>query len=453
MTVPVAYAMSRLPFSRHRELREAINVMNRKPFWLHSALFVSSALVLAAACNNEEAPPPVHVETPCSDDLCKPGNVCAGEPVECHLKCVKHTDCPHGYGCGELPAPDDGGMLSVCVPVEPSTSEGGYGTKCGDDYAKCTQEGFICPGNHGDTETSCTKLDGCESDSDCPSAYWCGSLRDRACIGNKECESDADCASVEGASCAALDAEGKVKRCKLDTFCHTSPDDCPKPGGGERYTCSTLGDPTGDKLVVQRRACVPRTYCSPCENDADCTEPTAACIDNGNGEKFCSTQCSPSGFTCDPSASCESVGDDFYCVPKSGSCKGDGGSCAACRNDADCGPAGLCYVSPSSRERFCMAPCDADKSCPDTPGGMPQGCCTDPASCGSLLDYCVPDYYPSVSDSRYAMGCWISPCESKSDCDASSHPMKCELSCTSQDAAAAGMSCPSEVPRVCVPSR
>lgn len=435
---------------------------HRKSFWLHSLAFIAMGLFFASACS-EEQPPPVHVEGPCSDDLCKPGNICAGEPAECHLKCVKHSDCPHGYGCGELPLPDDDAMAQVCVPVEPATSEGGYGTLCGDDYSKCG-EGFVCPGNEGDTDTSCTKLDGCEADDDCPSAYFCGSLRDRACIGNKACESDADCSLVEGASCVALDAEGEVKRCKIEGFfCHTSPDDCPR---GERpsdrnspltysYSCSTLPDPSGDKLVAQRRACVPRSYCSPCESDADCTEATAACVDTGNGDKFCSIECAPSGFTCDPGSACQAVGDDFYCVPKGGSCQGDGTSCAACRNDADCGPGGLCYTSSTSRERFCMQPCEAGNTCPDTPGGLPQECCTNPDSCGSLVNYCIPEQYPSVSDSRYAMGCWITPCEDHADCDSSAHPMRCERSCNPNDPMiqASGITCPADAPKVCVPSR
>lgn len=430
--------------------------MHRKSFWTHRSAFVASFVIaLAAACSStEEQPPPVHVGTPCSDDLCKAGNVCAGEPAECHLKCVKHSDCPHGYGCGELAAPNDGGMLSVCVPVEPATSEGGYGTKCGDDYAKCGQ-GFVCPGNHGDSDTTCTKLDGCSQDSDCPPAYWCGSVRDRACIGKNDCESDADCASVEGAKCEALDAQGKVKRCKVDTYCHTSPDDCPKPGGGEKYTCSNLADLAGDKLLGQRRACLPRTYCSPCESDAECTEPTAACVDMGNGQKFCSTQCAPSGFTCDPGSECKALAGDFYCAPKGGSCQGDGTSCAACRNDADCGPGGLCYVQATSRERFCLQPCGTGKSCPNTPGGMPQACCTDAQSCGSLVNYCVPDYYFSVSDTRYAMGCWINGCDADADCASSSQSMKCELTCDASDPQlkASGIDCPAKASSVCVPSR
>lgn len=438
---------------------------HRKPFWTHpSALlapFAALALAFVGACSSsQEQPPPVHVATPCSDDLCKAGNVCAGEPAECHLKCIKHSDCPHGYACGELAAPSDGGMLSVCVPAEISTSEGGYGTQCGDDYAKCG-EGFVCPGNHGDTDTTCTKLDGCESDAECPAAYWCGSVRDRVCIGDRECKSDADC-KVEGSSCTAVDAEGKVKRCIVPTFCHTSPDDCPvakRPkdapeGHTYRTSCSSLPDTSGDVMLQQRRACLPRSYCSPCETHADCTEPTAACIDTGNGEKFCSVQCAPSGFTCDPSSECKAVGDDFYCAPKSGSCKGDGSSCSTCRNDADCGEGGLCYVQSGSRERWCMQPCGAGDACPDTPGGMPQLCCTTPESCGSFLNYCVPDYYPSVSDTRYAMGCWITPCTKKADCQTSEQAMKCELSCDLNDPMLPpGFPCPSEAPKVCVPSR
>lgn len=432
--------------------------MKRTLFWLsRSVLFASASLVFVACSSSEPSqPPPIHVETPCSDDLCKPGNVCAGDPVECHLQCATHADCPHGYGCGELPAPEDGGMLSVCVPVEVATSVGGYGTRCGDDFGKCTQEGFVCLGNHGDSDATCTKLDGCSEDSDCPPAYWCGSIRERACVGKLDCTSDADCSSVEGARCEALDAEGKVKRCKVDGYCHTNPDDCPKPGGGERYTCSNLADHSGDKLLAQTRACLPRTYCSPCETSADCTEPTAACIDNGQGEKFCSVQCAPSGFTCDPGSECKALAGDFYCAPKGGSCQGDGTSCAACRTDADCGPAGLCYVQSGSRERFCMQPCEAGGACPDTPGGMPQACCTDPEACGSLMNYCVPDYYPSVSDSRYAMGCWITPCEKKDDCDGGGQAMKCELTCNAKDPMnplPQGFTCPSETPKVCVPSR
>ena len=435
---------------------------HRKAFWPNPIL-IFAALSLAAACLSEdsdaEKPAPVYVQEPCKDEYCKPGNVCAGEPAECHLKCLKHTDCPHGYGCGELPLPDDGGMVSVCVPIENATTEGGYGTKCGDDYAKC-QDGFVCPGNLGDTETTCTKLDGCETDDDCPPAYWCGAIRDRACIGDRACESDDDC-KIEGAKCVALDADGQVKRCKVDTFCHTSPDDCPvlaRPKDAPsthtyKTTCSTLPDPAGDKLVVQRKACLPRTYCSPCETDADCTEPTSACIEDKNGEKFCSVQCTPNGFTCDPGSACEEVGNDFYCVPKSGSCKGDGASCASCRTDEDCGPGGYCYTNPVSRERFCMQPCAADKSCPNTPAGMTQRCCTDPDSCGALLNYCMPEYYVSVSDSRYAMGCWISPCESNADCEGSQQPMRCEVTCRAVDAQAAGLTCPNPVPKACVPRR
>lgn len=430
---------------------------NRTTMWARILTLAIPVAVapLVGGCSSSDSgakPDPIHQSGLCSDDLCKAGNVCAIEgdnPAECHLQCAQHSDCPSGYGCSELARPDDAGTVTVCVPVPVSTSEGGYGTKCGDDYGKCTQDGFLCPGNLGDTDTTCTKLDGCETDADCPPAYWCGAVRDRACFSAvKQCLHDSDCSAADGEVCAPVEPTGQDLRCMRPGWCHTSPNDCPSG-----YQCSSIFKSDGSSLFAERHACVPRTYCSPCKTNADCTDPTAACIDGGNGEKFCSYQCAPSGLTCDPGSDCKSVGNDYYCVPKSGTCHGDATQCSTCRNDLDCGPQGICYYRSDSREHFCLEPCDGNGQCPNTPGGAPQTCCTDP-SCGSVTNYCIQDYYYSVTDTRYAFGCWIKPCQGDGDCDQSGHAMTCEVSCDKTDPqlAASGITCDPNPIQVCVPT-
>lgn len=372
-------------------------------------IFAAALAASLAGCG------PKTEEAPCTDADCLAGNVCAGAPATCHLVCAVHADCPNGWECGSLAREGgQGGVASVCVEAVVPRTPGGYGTSCGLELdSACTESGFVCLGTAGDTEAQCSKLDGCTADDQCPAGYWCGAVRARQCVGAAKCTSDDGCKTADGFHCKQVAADG-TKRCVNERYCHTSPDDC-----GTGYTCQNVvsTESTGPEFV-NARACVARTYCTPCSVDADCGTATGACIDpKGDGKKFCSVQCSPTGVTCDTGSTCTETNGDFYCVPKSGSCASDGASCAPCRNDLDCGDGAYCVQYPASGERWCMAKCEGSSKCPNTPSGDTQECCTDAKNCGYALNRCQPTPHIGVTNPRYSFGCWNVPCANDLDCD------------------------------------
>jgi hypothetical protein len=377
---------------------------------LLETLLLSSFLCLGGlwgACSSKATP----CAAACVTASCPAGNVCADG--QCSLLCSRHSDCPEerGFRCATGVADDGSGPAQVCRPGAVARAPGGYGASCGLHLdADCdAAHGFICPGRQNDVDAFCTKLDGCTDDSGCPSTMYCGTMARRGCVRlGVSCSTQSQCDAFPGFTCAP-DGTGR-KFCTNEASCHTQPDDC-----DIGFACQSLtGDGTRYNLA---RACVPRRACAPCQVDLDCADVGSACVPDQNGEGFCTRTCEPGGTSCDPGAGCMATARGNYCVPRSGTCHGDATPCSACRDNGDCGPQGRCQLIEETRERFCIEPCAAGGTCPNAPGGSTMTCCTDPATCGSVINTCLPDPadnpYP-----RSSSGCWLQPCQTNADCPA-----------------------------------
>jgi hypothetical protein len=384
-------------------LREA----RRPPIFFFLAAVLCAGGGLWGACSSKASPCAT-----CVTASCPTGNVCVDG--QCSLLCTRHSDCPEelGFRCATGVADDGSGQAQVCRPGAVPRALGGYGASCGlhlDADCDATQ-GFICPGRQNDVDAFCTKLDGCTDDSGCPSTMYCGSMARRGCVRlTYDCATQSDCDSFPSFTCSP-DGTGR-KFCTHEESCHTQPDDC-----ALGFACQSLAGAAARYDLA--RACVPRRACAPCHADLDCADPGSACLPDQNGEGFCTRTCEPGGTSCDPGASCVATARGNYCVPRSGSCHGDGTSpCSACRDNGDCGPQGRCQLIEETRERFCIEPCLAGGACPNAPGGGTMTCCSNPATCGSVINTCLPDPadnpYP-----RFSSGCWLAPCHTNADCAA-----------------------------------
>ena len=207
-------------------------------------------------------------------------------------------------------------------------------------------------GPHMCVEGVCTTA--CASSDDCRGGTECRSVDGNlACVerrwANGPGEYETDCFLEE---CA--DGFTCVERIESDpyAYCTDSCDDdrdCPP-----NYFCS------GN--------CVRKTACSPCTLDEECITdevPDGKCADDGSGQMRCSKACDPKGESCLPSFECVGSGNDAHCVHMSGSCSGDGATCAPCQTDDDCGDtAGAwCHREYFSGETYCIAPCQAGNTC------------------------------------------------------------------------------------------
>ncbi|MEO6420819.1 MAG: hypothetical protein ABIP39_15510, partial [Polyangiaceae bacterium] len=132
--------------------------------------------------------------------------------------------------------------------------------------------------------------------------------------------------------------------------------------------------------------------------------------DSGDGNKVCTSECMNDG-NCNPDAKC---GDGSVCVPRAGTCKGDGSLCAPCRSDVDC-PMGYCIRDNYSHEQYCSItsgkPCSVDvnkKLIADCPAAPPE---TTGVSCETTKgDITIPkdQCFGLIKDSTggTTTGCW-----------------------------------------------
>lgn len=384
---------------------------------------------------------------PCTQDQCMANNVCAGEPAACRLKCNVPGDCPEGYACRTQPS--DSGAQTVCVAQPVPVGGGGYLTSCAQNLGADCAEGFVCNGAKAQLDATCTKLDGCSSDAECPASQWCSELHRRVCASvapdndcrtdsicvtkygagykcvgyqapyqgqcQKTCTSDDEC--TEGGTCRDVAGGSGVKRCYIDQagdWCDRIPDSCPTG-----YSCRDKQGADG-ALFAAARACVNRDYCAPCTESTECAT-ASACIADANGAQYCSPQCAPdSPATCPPEAACQQVAGEYHCVPRAGSCRVEAPTaCSPCRVDDDCGAGGYCNENPYSGERSCLTPCDEAGKCPEAPGGQPMTCCASKATCGALYKYCQLRKNAGVPDPRSLSGCWVTPCTDDATCTGS----------------------------------
>ncbi len=246
--------------------------------------------------------------------------------------CLKTTDHPEGVctpSCASLVDSCGDGLICTkadnghhhCLPS--SEPAGGYGTSC--PFGSECADGYVCVGQKGDTAATCTKIDGCQADADCPVGMWCGDT-----------------------------AKAGAKKDDLD-------------------------------FSVTQRVCLPRRFCAPCETDFDCShEVGAICVPDAGGERYCSKPCDNSKNSCLRGAECVDVGDGVAaCRPLAGACHMKAPvTCSPCRTNRDCGPGGVCRSGQSGFKqgiRYCSTPCGGADSfgkatCPAAPNGIETMC-------------------------------------------------------------------------------
>lgn len=341
-------------------------------------------------------------EATCESSSCPEANSCvvgfdtqadeaAGDlskqTTKCRLLCSIGPDdrsiasqdkCPPNFHCSAGGA-SGGGAVAYCVPDKHSyplsVTAGRWGAPCNpaegiDGNPSCDLEnGFWCYGiSPTDARAFCTQY-GCAEDADCRGGYWCATV-------NK------------------------------------------KPN------VTTLKRSYGADATTT--VCLPRawspwqgSYCSPCSSDVDCPMNEGLrqhCVSADGaegGERICAAECT-TDRNCNLDGHCgTAAGTEVrVCLPRAGSCRGDGGLCSPCRSDADC-PDGYCLEAGISSERFCTVkskkPCSAGVS--DCPAGLPDtmggGCYT---ARGELKDQCVnlvqAGTNGNTNEPLPSLGCW-----------------------------------------------
>lgn len=341
-----------------------------------------------ASSRGEETSPPPNADdcvrsSDCDQDVPR---VCVDQ--RCETECAQHQHCGRAGACTGNGTSSEGVTVAYCQADEFPRAEGQYGSKCLTGNDACDAEaGFECIGaGDGDVGSYCTQA-GCDLDGDCPSGYFCSTNRVSTRL---PCE---DACQVPGAP----DAPDCIPREAI--------------GPSKAYRCAEEG---GLLLAL----CLERSFCTPCETDADCrAEANQVCAKGPDGTKSCTVLCAPNQGSCPWGNATEcAVFDEQLgrptCGHRFGSCKGTGKSCEPCIDDADC-PTGFCTKSSFSGELFCY---DADATCscaqgeeicvgggcPTTPSGAAMNCVS--AGDGEPPSACYGAEIDEVGGTP--LGCW-----------------------------------------------
>ncbi len=317
----------------------------------------------------------------CSDSDCKTGNRCAVDSTgasECRLVCGPNVACPTNYQC--LPGAEG---FNYCTPMRPLAT-GAIAQKNGQWGARC---------NPSSNTTNDLSLN---PDCDSAQSFWChgrSPTDGEAYCTQFQCETNLDCA--QGFACEDVN------------FAPNAITTVPQPG-------------------QTWRVCQKRSYCSECESDADCYPKNGSpmhCAVGKDSRKFCTTECE-NDDNCQIDAACTTIaGTPNLCIPRAGSCHGDGGFCSPCRSDVDClqnGNEGVCYQVDYTNERFCTAPSSTacrvvNKKLQATcPKGGPEGSSVKGVSCftnaiqGKPKDHCygLIQWGVNGTDPIAFPGCW-----------------------------------------------
>jgi hypothetical protein len=353
-----------------------------------------------AACSSST---PVTVAVPCDDAKCAAGNKCitgfdnvdlqvANDPKKATEKCRLVCDppdpttqsaqdlCPTNYHCvagGTLKT--GGGSASYCVPDRPSIK-------------------FPAPAaNKGQWGASCNPAQGLDTNPACDTdnSFWC--------YANSPTDGSAICTQFQ---------------CTDDLDCK----------GG--YFCATVNQnpsATTDKRSFSQTTtvCLPRAWnlwpgsrCAPCKTDIDCplndghVQHCVGTDSQGGAEKMCAAECG-SDKNCNLDNKCVTTAEGpQVCVPRAGTCKGDGNFCSPCSSDKDC-KNGFCTTADYSTERFCTfkstTPCTVvnntlQAACPPTLPGDTGVSCYTKASDGLLRDQCIG--LVQFGSGVQVVGCW-----------------------------------------------
>lgn len=359
----------------------------RPVFLLLSCAALGAAGALGACSSSEATEAPADASSTGTDSTgeedaaaacktsktCEDGKVCTDGVCTEPKSCKAQSDCPFGQTCVTT------GAKSVCSADSVTLtkkSKGQWGYACDpsggiEGNPSCdTKQKFKCRGKSPtDGNAYCTRYE-CESDRECAGGYYCATV-------------------------------------------NTAPN----------------AESTSLAIGATEKACIPRDYCDPCENDVDCTSKGNAntkCAKDKGGKGYCTKECSADS-NCARDAQCK----DGTCVPRAGTCKGDGSLCSPCKSDADC-PNGACIVSEFSREMFCAVKatgkCGTDPTkdiCPDKTSnlagtgsvcsskeylGVPPNYCFGIVDFGDLLDTGEKDDAGKpIKDYAQQPGCYVPP--------------------------------------------
>ena len=393
----------------------------------------------------------------------------------CRKVCTQQGQCPGGSYC------NDGQPQSWCVPstLELTRGAGQWGTPCSasggrDANPACdSYDNFLCYGAAPtDANAFCTYFD-CVLDADCPGGWWCATVDDapnvliasrsfgatstnRVCLPRQycaPCQMDHDCSPAQDGSqehCVAGTADpgggslcapqcATIDDCPLDATCvpqwgvcaaHrcTTDGDCQANGSGEtcvggacKLACAGDADcPPADGMPQHCTAGPVGGVCAAqaCLSDDDCP-PALGTFQHCNAGA-CTPECA-NDADCNPGTGDQACVALSVCVPRAGTCKGDGHFCSPCRSDADCSD-GYCLASTYSKERFCSTAMAAGTTCSATTG-LPAGscptmkpadanyavvACTSAASDFSPRDQCIGEvtFGTVMGQVQYEPGCW-----------------------------------------------
>lgn len=313
--------------------------------------------VSSTADSSQSSPPPNSCGASTDCDQTVPQHCVAGE---CETACTLHAHCGRAGTCTGSGENAENQAVTFCQQDAFPRGEGQYGSQCLTATSSCDADaGFQCiSAGDGDVDSYCTRA-GCGSDTDCPSGLFCSANR----VGSR-----APCQSACG-----LAGQPSAPNC-------VPADDI---GEGKPFRCGETGG-----LVLT--LCLERSFCAPCESDADCRgQANQVCARGADGAKTCTVLCAPGQGSCPWGEATEcAVFDDELGVPtcghRFGACRGTGKSCEPCTHDGDC-PTGFCAKSDFSGELFCYdeeagCQCAEDEEicvgggCPATPGGKPMNC-------------------------------------------------------------------------------
>jgi hypothetical protein len=391
-------------------------------------------------------------EGKCSRDKCidPATNTCVNN--RCVLECNSHSEClPDGsQACAPAVEDDTKRELLACQPRTGLPGAGAtcpFGTECR-GFGKCSGSGAVCnlnqcsgspgactldqaacAGNASCTigkcpdNTACTVLP-CPV-ADCKLQLTCLSKgegdADAYCAQN-DCSTDADCGSGYYCGLGRIPNEHCDKEKGNNLFCGELPSSTPS---SERcIDASTFGKENTvaeSMYCLERKMCLKRDECAPCETDFDCSLfPARRCSAMPKEEqKRCVQTCVKdtdcgADFSCEPADAAKPDGGSV-CIHRTGACVGAGKYCDPCLNDADCGGLGgnLACDTSSSGQRGCTDPsfsveCMTDMDCPVSPSGKRPPCILNAQSANYHRCYTWPATPVVAGDpnSGVKYGCW-----------------------------------------------
>jgi hypothetical protein len=326
-----------------------------------------------------------------------PGICCNGE---CAPQCCSAVDCD--------PFAENECRTTICDETGHCAS-----------IAECLEGQQCC--NLGTPEHYCAY---CCSDEGCPGCQVCNA----GVCEQPECCGDSDCVSVCG-ECV----EGEcITRCTTGEYCCAFANDCralgecctddecpcggacidgtclPQPPCLEGQECCgdecvPLGEcahlciPEGDTCAGEQLECClglqccefnGGSACQKCCNDSDCPGECEICVEGtcagacSQSQECCNDECVALGSCCrEPGETCavtDGPGTQGNCCDDLLCCAGgEGGYCAECCSDNDCGPCGFCSGG------ICLGECSQSQECCE------RECVDIGTCCQDVGDYCT----------------------------------------------------------------